>query len=98
MSFAALEFRVNASVLRALANARVLIAGRDVPGIFKNGSQNARLGKGVEDTGPNVTVASDAVPEAPVDTAIEINGTPYTVSAHAPDGTGLTVLTVERTE
>lgn len=98
MTFLAAQSRANASVLRHLANARVLIAGVEVTGIFRNPSQNAALGIGMADTRPSVTVASSAVPENPVDSVIDIDGAPYTISTHEPDGTGLTVLRVERTQ
>ena len=98
MSFAALESRVNASVLKHLANVRVLIAGEDVGGIFRNPSQTVQLGMGVAESRPTLSLASSAVPSAPVGTELEIDGVPYIVSAEAPDGTGITVLFVERTE
>lgn len=98
MSFLAAQSRVNASVLKRLANARVLIAGREVDGIFRNPSQTAQAGIGAADTRPSVTVASSVVPEHPVDSVINIDGAPYVIADHAPDGTGLTVLTVERTQ
>jgi hypothetical protein len=98
MSFLTAQNRVNASVLRHLANARVLIAGVVVDGIFKNPSLDVALGMGAADTRPSVTVASSAVPEHPVDSVIDIDGAPYIISAHDPDGTGLTVLRVERTQ
>jgi hypothetical protein len=95
MSFAALEASVNASVLAHLANALVHIGGVDVPGIFRNPSSVAALGHGAADTSPTVTVASSAVPADAVDQLIEINGVPYSIVNPAPDGTGITVLTVE---
>jgi hypothetical protein len=98
MSMLTAQSRVNASVLRHLANARVRIAGCDVDGIFRNPSQAVALGIGAADTRPSVTVASSAVPENPVDSEIDIDGAPYIIGAHEPDGTGLSVLRVERTQ
>ena len=98
MSFLAAQNRANASVLRHLANARVLIAGVEVDGIFKNPSLAASMGIGAADTRPSVTVASSAVPENPVDSVIDIDGAPYIIGAQDPDGTGMTVLWVERTQ
>ena len=98
MSFLAAQNVVNASVLRHLVNARVSIAGVEVGGIFKNPSQAAAMGIGAADTRPSVTVASSAVPENPVDSVVDIDGAPYIISATDPDGTGLTVLWVERTQ
>lgn len=98
MTFLAAQKRANASVLAHLANARVLIAGVEVGGIFKDPAQAVELGIGAADSRPSVTVASSAVPENPVDSMIDIDGTPYIIGAHEPDGTGLTVLRVERTQ
>jgi hypothetical protein len=98
MPFLAAQNRANASVLKHLGNARVQIAGVEVAGIFKNPSQDVAMGIGAADTRPSVTVASSAVPENPVDSEIDIDGVPYIVSAHDPDGTGLSVLRVERTQ
>ena len=98
MTFLAAQNLANVSVLRHLANARVLIAGVEVVGIFKNPSHVAALGLGAADTRPSVTVASSAVVENPVDSVIDIDGAPYIVNAAEPDGTGLTVLWVERTQ
>lgn len=98
MSFAALQALTNASVLQHLANARVLIGGEEVPGIFRNPSQGIAMGMGAADARPAVTVASSAVVNDPVDTRIDIDGIPYMVGAAEPDGTGLTLLVVERTQ
>jgi len=95
MFFANLEVAVNASVLNHLANVRVEIAGELVPGIFRRPSSVANLGHGSADTSPTVTVASSAVMDEPVDQLIHIAGVPYAILAAAPDGTGLTLLTVE---
>ena len=89
---------MNASVLKHLANVTVLIAGVPVPGMFKKPSTQGTLGIGSEDTRPNVMVASSAVPLEPVDSVIEVDGTPYSISAHEPDGTGMTRLFLGRTQ
>jgi hypothetical protein len=98
MSFAALQMTVNASVLRHLANATVLIGGAEVDGIFRNPSVEAALGAGAADTRPTVQVAASAAPADPVGQTIQIDGVPYEIVLDAPDGTGLTLLTVERTQ
>jgi hypothetical protein len=41
-------------------------------------------------------VASGAVPADAADQIIQIDGVPYSIVNPAPDGTGLTTLTVER--
>jgi hypothetical protein len=96
MSFALLQAQTNASVLATLANAQVLIGGVEVPGIFRSPSSVANLGHGAADTSPTVVVASDAVPADAADQIIQIDGVPYSIVNPAPDGTGLTTLTVER--
>ncbi len=95
MIFANLEANANAAVLNHLANVQVVIAGATVPGIFRNPSSVANLGHGAADTSPSVTVASSAVMNEPVDQLIQIAGVPYAIVAATPDGTGLTVLSVE---
>lgn len=98
MLFADLEMAANAAVLNGLANVQVVINGGMVPGIFRKPSAVAALGMGAADTSPTVSVASDAVPDAPVDKVIAIAGVAYVVLASAPDGTGLTVLTLGESE
>ena len=98
MSFLTAQSRVNASVLRHLGNARVLIAGVEGVGIFRNPSMTVPMGLGAADTRPTITVDSSSVPDGPVDTVIDIDGEPYLILAADPDGTGLTVLRVERTQ
>lgn len=95
MLFAHREAAANAAILNHLANVQVAIDGAVVPGIFRNPSSVAQLGSGVADTAPTLTVASSAVMDEPVDKTIEIAGVPYVIGACSPDGTGLTVLTVE---
>jgi hypothetical protein len=96
MNFAALEALVNSSVLQHVANARVLIEGVEVPGVFNNPSSVAHLGVGAADTSPTVSVASSAVPASPADLLILINGVQFAIVRDEPDGTGLTLLTVEQ--
>jgi hypothetical protein len=98
MFFANLEATTNAAVLNHLANVRVKLAGETVPGIFRKPSSVAALGPGAADTSPTVTLASAAVMAEPVDKLIEIAGVPYIIVAAAPDGTGLTMLTLECTQ
>lgn len=96
MSFNLLQGRTNASVLQHLANAKVTISGVVVPGIFRSPSSVAQVGTGAADTAPTVVVASDFVPDDVADQLVEIDGVPYEVINPAPDGTGLTTLTLER--
>jgi hypothetical protein len=95
MFFARLQAIANASVLNQLANVQVLIGGATVPGLFRNPSSVANLGGGAADTSPTVVLASSAVPANAAEQTIEIDGVPYLIVNPAPDGTGLTTLTLE---
>jgi hypothetical protein len=98
MTFALLKAMTNASVLTTLADAQVRFAGSavDVPGLFKDPSTVASLGIGADDTSPTVTVASNAVPDDPAEQTVQVDSVPYLIVCVAPDGTGLTTLTLER--
>lgn len=94
--FAALETRVNASVLQHLANARVSIdGGEPVPGIFKDPSRTAAVGVGVDDTSPTVSVSSTSVPPDPEGLPVTINDEAFAIVRALPDGSGLTLLLLE---
>jgi len=93
--FADLEAHANAAVLNQLSNVMVSIDGVLVPGVFRNPSAVASLGSmGATDTGPTLTVASSSVMAQPVEKQVVVAGTPYEILAAAPDGTGLTLLTL----
>lgn len=101
--FAALEDRVNADVLRHLANAEVFFNGADerVAGIFDNAYEQPGVGPvGMAGTQPAVAVASHHVPRDPVGQLVFVRRTgcevPYAIAAAMPDGTGLTALLLER--
>jgi hypothetical protein len=98
MTFASAIERANASVLKHLANVRVRIGGAECDGIFKMPSLPANVGIGAADSLPSVTVATSAVPSNPVESEIDVDGVPYVVTASDPDGAGLTVLALERTQ
>ena len=95
MTFAALKAQVNASVLRHLADADVTFGGVTVRGIFRDPSTVVNLGLGVADTSPTVSVASSVVPTDPAGQQVLIDGVPYTIRHDAPDGVGMTLLTLE---
>ncbi|MFC5548196.1 head-tail joining protein [Massilia aerilata] len=98
LPFADLEAYANAAILNQLSNVLVKIGGATVPGVFRQPASVVHLGPGATDTSPMVTVASSAVMESPVDQTIEIAGVPFVIGAAASDGTGLTMLTVERVQ
>ena len=95
LPFANLEAVVNSHVLNHLANVQVMIAGAVVPGIFRKPAAETPLGVGAASTAPIVSIASNAVMADPVGKRIEIGASCYVIGDVAPDGTGLTVLTLE---
>lgn len=95
-SFAALETRVNAAVLARLANARVLLGGVDVDVIFENPSATAGGGLGMASTAPTVKLLTASVPANPVGQTFDVAGVTWEIADHDPDGTGWSVLVLER--
>jgi hypothetical protein len=89
MSFAALEARVNASVLKHLSNAQATLDGFPVQGIFKRDYVEAGGGMGMSSTAPTFRMSSFDVPINPVGKLLIVNGVTYRVAAHEPDGTGV---------
>ena len=98
MSFLDAQNRLNASVMNRLKNASVLIAGVEVPGIFKRPSIIANGGAGAADTRPSVQIFTSDSPDNPVDSVIEIDGVPYQVGEREDTGTGFTQFMLECTE
>lgn len=98
MLFADLEMTANAAILNQLSNVQVIIGGSMVTGIFRRPAAVASAGIGAADTRPTVTVASDAVMAEPVGNLVVVAGVPYTIESDAPDGTGLTLLTLGLTQ
>lgn len=95
VTFAALKAQVNASVLRHLADADVKIGGVTVRGIFRDPSTVVNIGLGAADSSPTVSLSSSAVPVDPAGQPVLIDGVPYTILHDAPDGDGMTLLTLE---
>jgi hypothetical protein len=87
----------NASVLNTLADADVRFGSADpIPGLFTDPSIRTALGIGTVDSSPSVRVNSGAVPDSPVDQAVDVDGTLYTILSAEPDGMGMTKLMLER--
>jgi hypothetical protein len=101
--FAALEQRVNTTVLTALSNALVRVGLGDAQvGIFDNDYASAHIGDaGMAAATPAVTVPTDGLPSPLVGAPVQVEycgvTTWYRVAAHHPDGTGMSVLLLERT-
>lgn len=96
--FAALETRVNSAVIARLANAVGLLNGVSVSGIFDQAYDQASIGlSGVSSSQPVFSVLSNLVSPNVVGMPFVLNLTSYQVVESHPDGTGMTVLFLERT-
>lgn len=92
--FAALEARVNAAACARLANASADFGGGVVvDGIFDNAYAAADLMSGAE---PAFQAPSASLSGVARGTALTINGTAYLVRIREDDGTGWTVLRLEK--
>ena len=100
--FAAIEQQVNADVLGALANASISVAGgTPFAGIFDNDYVLAEVGSsGMAATAPAITVPTAAVPAPFTGAAVEVTYlgavTRWRAAEHHPDGTGMSLLLLER--
>jgi hypothetical protein len=74
----------------------VTVDGVAVSAIFDNEYAAADAGLGIASTRPALTIATTSVPASPVGKAAVVNGTTYTIAEHQPDGTGVSVLLLER--
>ena len=101
--FAALEQRANTQVMAALSNALVRVGqGEALPAIFDADYVLAEVGAtGMAATAPAVTLPTARVPRPFSGVTVEVNYlgnvTRWRVAEHQPDGTGLSVLLLERT-
>ena len=85
--FQSSEFAVNAT-----------LAGLPVVGIFDSAYLQGDVGgNGMAGAQPMFTLATSEVPSSPVGTSLVVNATTYRVAAHEPDGTGVSILMLERT-
>ncbi|WP_291015004.1 hypothetical protein [Hydrogenophaga sp.] len=74
-----------------------LLAGVEVRGIFDNGSALGAVGiAGLATTQPSFTLPTAALPSPVVGSALVLGGQAYTVVAHEPDGTGVSLLLLEK--
>lgn len=73
------------------------LSGAAVCGIFDNANVVTEEGMGMATTRPIFTLATTNVPSSPVGRTFVRNGVTYAVAAHEPDGTGMSVLVLERT-
>lgn len=108
--FADIEAMINAGCMSLLANVETTLAGVVVPGIFDNAYQLADVGgAGMAGTQPTLTLPTALIPPIvldwfrfyaepfdPADLVMQLNGAAYKVVAHEPDGTGVSLLLLER--
>lgn len=74
------------------------LAGVAVRGIFDNAYLQGDVGgAGMAGAQPMFSLATSDVPADPVGASLVVNSTTYRVAAHEPDGTGVSVLMLERT-
>jgi hypothetical protein len=72
------------------------VNGAAVRGIFDNGFALGSVGIGMAGTQPTLRLRTADVTADPVGQAVSVNAVAYTVAAHEPDGTGVSVLMLER--
>jgi hypothetical protein len=72
------------------------VNGQAVRGIFDNGFALGAVGIGMAGTQPTLRLRTADVTADPVGQAVSVNAVAYTVAAHEPDGTGVSVLMLER--
>lgn len=97
MSFDLLEKRVNASVMKIMANTLATIDGvSGVAGIFKIENVESAGGNGMYCLLPTFKTLSTNVPASPVGKSLVNAGLNYVIAEPKPDGTGLTLLILER--
>jgi hypothetical protein len=95
-SFASRESRLNQAVFAHLSNTDATLNSVAVSGIFDNANSLATVGAfGMASSQPTLTLSSALVPVNPVGMVAVVGGASYLVSAHEPDGTGLSRLLLE---
>ena len=71
--------------------------GVAVRGICDNSYQLGDVGgQGMASTAPVLTLATTDVPASPVGKSVVVNSVSYVVAAHEPDGTGVSLLLLEK--
>ena len=96
-NFAALEARLNRAVLSHLSNVVATVNALPVTAIFDSSSAIGSVGPyGMATTAPQLTIATASVPASPVGLPVVANGVNYLIAEHMPDGTGISVLVLEK--
>lgn len=85
------------SVFLADFGVLVTLGAAQVRAIFDNGYARADVGyAGMSTTQPSLTLATADVPASPVGLAVVADSASYAVAVHQPDGTGISILLLER--
>lgn len=93
--FAAMESRVNAAALAALANATATIGGVEIDGVFRN-SYGEALGM-IGGTDPTFTCESSKISGLVEGGTVIINAVTYIASSDPePDGTGISTVRLRK--
>lgn len=95
MTFATALDTCNTVTLQALGQ-MVTVAGQSVQAVFDNGFSLGSVGIGMAGTQPTLRMLTADLPADPVGQAVVVGAMSYTVAAHEPDGTGISVLMLER--
>lgn len=73
------------------------VGGVAVKAILENDLSLGRVGvMGMAGVAPTLLLATGSIPSDPVGLAAVVAGASYLVAAHEPDGTGLSLLRLER--
>lgn len=74
----------------------VAVDGVTVRGIFDNAYAGSAGGVGMAITNPALTLPTSSVPADPVGKTVVHASVTYAIAAHEPDGTGISILLLER--
>lgn len=74
----------------------ITLDGVAVRAFFDNEADVVNTGIGAMVRTPILTLATSAVPASPVGKSVTVNAVAYKVAEHMPDGTGQSVLVLER--
>ena len=95
MTFATALDTCNTVTLQAFGQA-VTVAGQSVQAVFDNGFALGSVGIGMAGTQPTLRMLTADLPADPVGQTAVVGAVNYLIAAHEPDGTGVSVLMLER--
>lgn len=96
IDFAAIETSVNVSVLNVMGNATLTWgASSSADGVFRKPS-DVLMGDMVQGDQPTFTALTSAIGSLAYGAAVALNAVNYTVARNEPDGTGVSVLTLQK--